>query len=81
MKYTVDTKDKVVVVSTKIEKLDAVHAPELKSEIVMLNKTGHKNIVLDMSETRYIDSSGSDSYTHIRAHETVLDIVCRLLPE
>jgi anti-sigma B factor antagonist len=58
MKYTVDHKDKVVVVATKIEKLDAVHAPELKSEIVMLNKTGHKNIVLDMSETRYIDSSG-----------------------
>jgi anti-anti-sigma factor len=58
MKYTVEQKDKVVVVATKIEKLDALHAPELKSEFVMLNKTGHKNIVLDMSETRYIDSSG-----------------------
>jgi anti-sigma B factor antagonist len=58
MKFVVDQKDKVAVISTKIEKLDAIHAPELKSEIVMLNKAGVKNIVMDLSETRYIDSSG-----------------------
>ena len=27
------------------------------------------------------DGSGSVSYTHLRAHETVLDLVCRLLLE
>jgi anti-sigma B factor antagonist len=58
MKFVVDQKDKVAVISSKIEKLDAIHAPELKSEIVMLNKAGVKNIVMDLSETRYIDSSG-----------------------
>ncbi|MFT4878737.1 MAG: anti-anti-sigma factor [Flavobacteriales bacterium] len=58
MKYEVEQKDKLVVVKTKVEKLDALHAPELKSELVMLNKGGAKNIVLDMSETRYCDSSG-----------------------
>ncbi len=58
MKFVVDQKDKLAVISTKIEKLDAIHAPELKSEIVMLNKSGVKNIVMDLSETRYIDSSG-----------------------
>ncbi|MBX7051872.1 MAG: STAS domain-containing protein [Flavobacteriales bacterium] len=58
MKFEVNPQDKVVVISTKVEKLDAIHAPELKSEIVMLNKDGSKNIIIDLSETRYIDSSG-----------------------
>jgi anti-anti-sigma factor len=58
MKFEVEQKDKVAVVKSKIEKLDAIHAPELKSEIVMLNKSGQKNLILDLSETRYIDSSG-----------------------
>jgi anti-sigma B factor antagonist len=58
MKFEVEQKDKVVVIKTLVEKLDAIHAPELKSEVVMLNKTGVKNLIMDMSETRYIDSSG-----------------------
>jgi anti-sigma B factor antagonist len=58
MKYEIEQKDKVVVVKTKVEKLDALHAPELKSELVLLNKGGQRNIILDMSETRYCDSSG-----------------------
>lgn len=58
MKFEIESKDKVVVVKTKVEKLDALHAPELKSELVILNKSGNKNIILDMSETRYCDSSG-----------------------
>lgn len=58
MKFEVEQKDKVVVIRTKVEKLDAIHAPELKSEIVMQNKSGNKNLILDLSDTRYIDSSG-----------------------
>src|SRR5665811_2526842 len=30
---------------------------------------------------RYVDRVTSVSYTHLRAHETVLDLVCRLLLE
>ncbi|WDT36869.1 hypothetical protein PVA38_11850 [Streptococcus pneumoniae D39] len=33
------------------------------------------------SYRRYQTSFGSVSYTHLRAHETVLDLVCRLLLE
>lgn len=58
MKFELEQKDKVMVIRTKLEKLDAIHAPELKSEMVMLNKSGQKNIILDLTETRYIDSSG-----------------------
>lgn len=58
MKFEIDARDKVTVVKTKVEKLDALQAPELKSELVMVNKSGVKNIILDLSETRYCDSSG-----------------------
>lgn len=58
MKFETENRDKLVVVKTKVEKLDALQAPDLKSELVLLNKQGNKNIVLDMSETRYCDSSG-----------------------
>ena len=58
MKFEVVQKEKVAVIVSKVEKLDALHAPELKSEIVMMNKEGFKNLVIDLSETRYIDSSG-----------------------
>ena len=43
---------------SKVEKLDALHAPELKGEFVLQSKSGSKNIILDLSETRYCDSSG-----------------------
>jgi anti-sigma B factor antagonist len=46
------------VVVSHVEKLDATNAPELKAELVLLNKNGVNNIVIDMSKTRYCDSSG-----------------------
>jgi anti-anti-sigma factor len=46
------------VVKTKVEKLDASNASELKAELLVLNKNGVNNMVIDMSETRYCDSSG-----------------------
>jgi anti-sigma B factor antagonist len=58
MKFTIDNKEKYSLVSSSLEKLDAQHAPELKSELVMLNKNGVKDIIIDLSGTRYCDSSG-----------------------
>jgi anti-sigma B factor antagonist len=46
------------VVRTNVEKLDATNAPELKAELVLLNKNGVNNVVLDLSATKYCDSSG-----------------------
>ena len=40
------------------EKLDTNNAPELKSELVLINSQGEKNIILDLSNCRYCDSSG-----------------------
>lgn len=58
MKFVIEDKDKVTVIKSTVEKLDAIHAPELKSEIVLQNKEGKRNLILDLTDTRYIDSSG-----------------------
>lgn len=58
MKYSVEKKEKYAIVISEVEKLDAVHAADIKSELVFLIKSGHKNIVVDLEKTRYIDSSG-----------------------
>lgn len=58
MNFEVVNNDKYTVIKSKVEKLDTNCAPELKSELVYLNKQNIRNIVLDLSETRYCDSSG-----------------------
>lgn len=58
MAFTVDRKDKFTVIKTTVEKLDSNVAPSLKSELVVLNADGVKNIIIDLSQTRYCDSSG-----------------------
>lgn len=40
------------------ERLDTSNAPELKSELVVINTKGEKNIILDISSCSYCDSSG-----------------------
>ena len=40
------------------EKLDSSVAPGLKSELITLHAEGIKNIILDLTEVKYTDSSG-----------------------
>jgi anti-sigma B factor antagonist len=58
MKYSVDKQEKYCVVALHEEKLDTTLAPKLKSELITLHAKGVKNIILDMSEVKYTDSSG-----------------------
>ena len=58
MNFQIDKNDKYAVVRVKAEKLDTNIAPSLKSELVLLNSDGVKNIIIDLTETRYCDSSG-----------------------
>lgn len=39
-------------------KLDSMLAPQMKSELVLLNHEGFKNVIVDLSGVRYCDSSG-----------------------
>lgn len=58
MKYTIDKQEKYSLLRLHEEKLDSSVAPGLKSELITLHAEGVKNIILDLSEVRYTDSSG-----------------------
>ena len=58
MKFSVDKKEKFCVFKLSEEKLLSINAPKLKSEFVLLNAEGVKNIILNLSDVNYIDSSG-----------------------
>ncbi len=58
MNFSVEQREAVATIKVHIEKLDARYAPELKAEFVALANDGHFNMVLDLSEARYCDSSG-----------------------
>lgn len=47
-----------IIVKINSEKLDSLIAPELKAELVNINAEGARNIIIDMTESRYCDSSG-----------------------
>jgi anti-anti-sigma factor len=58
MKFSIDKKDKYSLFKLEDEKLNTLNAPKLKSELVVLNASGTKNIILDLSEVSFVDSSG-----------------------
>ena len=61
MKYSIDKKENYTIVTVDEKKLDTSIAPDLKSEFVKLNAEGISNLILDMSNVKYTDSSGLSS--------------------
>jgi anti-sigma B factor antagonist len=47
-----------ILISVLSDRLDTNIAPDLKSELVLLNSNGEKNIILDVGNCTYCDSSG-----------------------
>ncbi|MBX2971989.1 MAG: STAS domain-containing protein [Flavobacteriales bacterium] len=58
MNFTIEDKGRYTLVTSNVDKLDTTCAPELKSELVYLNKTSVRNVIIDLTATRYCDSSG-----------------------
>lgn len=58
MKYTIDKQEKYALLRLHEEKMDSSVAPGLKSELITLHAEGVKNIILDLSDVKYTDSSG-----------------------
>lgn len=58
MKYTIDKKEQYVVFTPIEEKIDSLIAPKLKSELLTIHAEGYSNIVLDLCNVKYVDSSG-----------------------
>ncbi len=58
MKYSLDKQDKYTIFVLNEPNLNSIIAPNLKSEFVFLRNEGVKNLILNMSEVQYVDSSG-----------------------
>jgi len=61
MKFSIDKQDKYCIFRLEEEKLNSVVAPLVKSEMIVLNAEGMKNIIFDTSKVRFVDSSGLSS--------------------
>ena len=58
MKISLDKKETYTVLSVLEGKLNTLVAPDLKTSMAILNNEGIKNIILDLSEVTFVDSSG-----------------------
>lgn len=58
MKFTVDKKERYCIFKLDQPKLDSLISANLKSELVILNQEGYRNLICDLSEVTFIDSSG-----------------------
>lgn len=58
MEFNIDKRGDFTLIQVLEEKLDTHIAPTLKSELVLISGNGEKNIILDLNNCRYCDSSG-----------------------
>ena len=61
MKFPVDKHDKYVLLKLNESKLNSLVTPQLKSELILINTEGQRNIIMDLSQIKFADSSGLSS--------------------
>jgi len=61
MKFTVDKHEKYILLKLNESKLNSLITPQLKSELILTNTEGQRNIILDLSQVKFADSSGLSS--------------------
>jgi len=58
MKYNVDKTETYAKLELEEENLNSLIAPNLKSEFVFLRNEGVRNLIFDLNNVKYVDSSG-----------------------
>ena len=61
MKYQIDKQERYSVFTLEEPQLNSMIAPLLKSEFVFLHNEGVRNLIFDLQQVDYIDSSGLSS--------------------
>jgi len=61
MNFSSEKTEHYTILRVLADKLDSTLAPDLKGEFLLINKEGVANVILDLSATRYCDSSGLSS--------------------
>jgi anti-sigma B factor antagonist len=75
----VDTRDGCVVLSVAGE-VDLGTAPRLREQLIGLVADGHRHVVIDLSSTEFLDSTGLGAlvagFKRLRAHNGEMRLVC-----
>lgn len=58
MNFEIEQQENYTIINSRVEKLDTNVAPELKSHLVHLNGQGVKNMIINLNDSNYCDSSG-----------------------
>lgn len=58
MKFSIEKNEHYALIQPQEEKLTSMIAPKLKSEFMLLFQEEHTRIICDLSDVKYIDSSG-----------------------
>lgn len=58
MKYNIDKEEHYSIFQLQEDNLNSLIAPNLKSEFVFLRNEGVRNLIFDLSNVKYVDSSG-----------------------
>lgn len=58
MKYSIDKEAQYAILKLEEDNLNSMISPNLKSEFIFLRNEGVKNLILDLQQVQYVDSSG-----------------------
>ncbi|MEM8907197.1 MAG: STAS domain-containing protein [Bacteroidota bacterium] len=58
MKFSVDNQERYTLFRLEEENLNSLIAPDLKSKFVIIRNEGVKNLILNLADVKYVDSSG-----------------------
>lgn len=58
MKFSIDKQDRYSVFTLNEKNLNSLIAPDLKSEFIFLSNEGTKNLIFNLGDVEYVDSSG-----------------------
>lgn len=58
MQLQIDERGEVVLITVREARLDAHNSGELKSQMLSLFEQGKNNLLVDLQEVRFVDSSG-----------------------
>ncbi len=67
MKFTIDKHEKYVLLKLDEAKLDSEISPKLKTELILINAEGQRNIILDLSSIESVSDS-SDLSSLLTGH-------------
>jgi anti-anti-sigma factor len=58
MKYNITKGDKYIIFKIEEDRLDAVVSPDVKSHMIVFKSEEVRNIIIDLADVQYADSSG-----------------------